>query len=67
MWDATNMTGDNKKIAQFVGMLRKRALTWYIILLKSSKNEGWNKKNYLAFFKTEDVAHIAAQKLKEIK
>ena len=25
------------------------------------------KRNFLAFFKTEDVAHLAAQKLKDIK
>ena len=30
MWDAADVTDDDKKIAQFVGALRKRALTWYM-------------------------------------
>ena len=30
MWDATDITDDNKKIVHFVGALKKRALTWYM-------------------------------------
>ena len=30
MWHATDVTNHDKKIAQFVGALRKRALTWYM-------------------------------------
>lgn len=30
MWDAADVIDDDKKIAQFVGALRKRELTWYM-------------------------------------
>ena len=68
MWDVADITDDDKKIAQFVGALRKRALTWYMNFTKTqerSKDE--IKTNFLAFFKIEDVAHLASQKLKDIK
>ena len=35
MWDAVDMSDDDKKIAQFVGALRKRALTWYMNFTES--------------------------------
>ena len=67
MWDIADVTEDDKKIAQFVGALRKRALTWY---MNFTENKTRSKAdiivNFLAFFKTEDVAHLVAQKLKDI-
>ena len=30
MWDIVDVTDDDKKIAPFVGALKKRALTWYM-------------------------------------
>ena len=68
MWDTTDVTDEDKQIAQFVGALRKRALTWYMNFTESqNKSKVEIKANFLAFFKTEDVAHLAAQKLKDIK
>jgi hypothetical protein len=68
MWDAADVTDKDKKIAQFASALRKRALTWY---MNFKENQGRSKDDikskFLAFFKMEDVAHLAAQKLKDIK
>ena len=62
MWDATDVTGDDKKIAQFTGALKKRALTWYMNFTENqAKAKDEIKKNFLAFFKTEDVTHLASQ------
>ena len=30
IWDVANIADENKKISQFVGVLSKRALTWYM-------------------------------------
>ena len=68
MWDATDMTNDDKKIAQFAGALRKRALTWYMNLIENKeRTKDEIKTNFLAFCKTEGVAHLASEKLKDIK
>ena len=68
MWDATNVTDDEKKIAQFASALRKRALTWYMNFTENqARSKDEIKTNFLAFFKKKDVAHLAAQKLKDIK
>ena len=43
-------------------------LTWYTNFTKSqNRSKAEIKANFLAFFKTKDVAHLAAQKLKDIK
>ena len=68
MWDATDVIDENRQIAQFAGALRKRALTWYMNFTESqNRSKDEIKASYLAFFKMEDVAHLATQKLKDIK
>jgi hypothetical protein len=55
-------------MAQFGVALRARALTWFMNFTDNQtrmKNE--IKQNFLSFFKTQDIIHLAAQKLKEIK
>ena len=59
---------EEKQIAQFAGALRKRVLAWYMNFTESqNRSKAEMKANFLAFFKMEDVAHLAAQKLKDIK
>ena len=61
MWDATDVTDENRQITQFAGALRKRALTWYMNFMESqNRSKAEIKDSFLAFFKTEDVAHLAA-------
>ena len=68
MWDAADVTDENRQIAQFAGALRKRALTWYMNFTESQNiSKAEIKASFLAFFKTEDVAHLVAQKLKDFK
>ena len=68
MWDAVDITDDDKKIAQFASALRKRALTQYMNFTKNqARSKEEIKTNFLAFFKTEDVTHLATKKLKDIK
>ena len=53
MWDAVDVTDENKQIAQFAGALRKRALTWYMNFMESQNRSKVEKKaSFLAFFKT---------------
>ena len=37
-WDATNVTGTTKKIAQFAESPRKRVLTWYMNFTENKKD-----------------------------
>ena len=68
MWDAADVIDEDNQITQFTGALRKRALTWYMKFIEiHNRSKAEIKANFLAFFKTEDVAHLAAQKLKDIK
>ena len=68
MWDAVDITDENRQIAQFAGALRKRALTWYMNFTESqNRSKAEIKASFLAFFKREYVAHLATQKLKDIK
>ena len=68
MWDATNIMDEEKQIAQFADALRKRVLTWYMNFTESqNRSKVEIKESFLAFSKIEDVAHLAAQKLKDIK
>jgi predicted DNA-binding ribbon-helix-helix protein len=61
MWDATYLTDEDKQIAQFASALRKRVLTWYMNFTESqNRSKAEIKASFLAFFKTEDVAHLAA-------
>ena len=52
---------------QFVGALRKRALTWYMTYIeitpRASKVEITTQ--FLSFFKNPDAKHLAAKKLKK--
>ena len=53
MWDAVDVTNDDKKIAQFVGALRKRDLTSYMNFTENQARTKYEIKiNFLAFFKT---------------
>ena len=68
MWDATDVTDEDKQITQFAGTLRKIALTLYMNFMENqNRSKAKIKASVLAFFKTEDVAHLAAQKLTDIK
>ena len=61
MWDVADIIDEDKQIAQFVGTLRKRALPWYMNFMESqNRSKAEMKANFLAFFKTEDVTHLAA-------
>jgi hypothetical protein len=68
MWDAADITDENRQIAQFAGALRKRVLTWYMNFTESqNRSKAEIKASFLALFKTEDAAHLATQKHKDIK
>ena len=68
MWDTTDVTDEDKQITQFAGALRKRALTWYMNFIENQeRTKDEIKTNFIAFFKIENVTHLAAQKLKDIK
>lgn len=55
----TNITNKNKQIAQFMTLLRKRDLTWYMNFDKNqSKSKNDIKKKFLTFFRTKDVKHL---------
>jgi hypothetical protein len=48
--------------------LRARALTWFMNYTDNQQHSKSEiKKNFLTFFKTQDISHLVAQKLKEIK
>ena len=53
-------------MAQFIGALRKRALTWYMTFYERTPQETKPevKAQFLSFFKTPDAKHLAAKKLK---
>lgn len=68
IWEATNITNEKKQITQFVRYLRKRALTWYMNFNENqSKSKNEIKQNFPTFFRTQDVKHLLAQKLKDIR
>jgi len=67
-WDAIDITDEDKQMFQFRVALCHRALTWFMNYMKNqthSKEE--IKKIFLTFFKIQNITHMAAQKLKEIK
>ena len=51
---------------QFVGALRKRALTWYMTFFERQPRatKAKIKVQFLSFFKMPDAKHLAAKKLK---
>ena len=53
-------------MAQFVGSLRKRELTWYMTFSKRQPRatKAEIKVQFLSFFKTPDAKHLATKKLK---
>jgi len=67
-WVSANISDEDKKMAQFGAALHHRALTWFMNYTKKqtcSKVEINN--SFQTFFKIQDITHLAAQKLKEIK
>ena len=53
-------------MAHFIGVLRKRALTWYMTYNERTSNayKADIKQHSLSFFKTPDAKHLEAIKLK---
>ena len=66
MWEANQVTNEDGQMAQFTGALRKRALTWYMTYTERTPNAAKAdiKKQFLSFFKTPDVKHLEAKKIK---
>ena len=66
-WEANQVTNKDINMAQFIGALRKRALTWYMTFSKRTPQatEAKIKAQFLSFFKTPDAKHLAAKKLKQ--
>ena len=65
-WEANQVTAKDRRMAQFTGALRKRALMWYMTFTErtpqASKVE--IKVHFLSFFKTLYAKHMAPKKLK---
>ena len=55
-----------RQMAQFIGVLRKRALTWYMNYIKRNPqaSKADIKEQFLSFFKTPDTKRKAAKKVK---
>jgi hypothetical protein len=67
-WDSLDITYEYKQMEQFIRALRKRYLTYFMNFTKNPKTmKAKIKNNFLSFFKTQDIKHLAAKKLKEIK
>ena len=64
--EANQVTSEERQMAQFVGSLRKRELTWYMIYTERTPSASKEriKQQFLSFFKTLDAKHLAAKKLK---
>lgn len=68
IWEVVDITDKNKQTTQFTSSLRKIDLTWYMKFNENqSKSKNYIKKIFLTFFRTQDVKHLGAQKLKEIR
>ena len=65
-WEANQVTDEDRKMVQFDGALRKRALTWYMTFSKRTPQEtkAEIKAQFLSFFKIPDAKQLAAKKLK---
>ena len=57
---------EQRQMAQFIGALRKRALTWYMTYIERTPqaSKADIKAQFLSLFKTPYVKHLAAKKLK---
>ena len=68
IWEEANMIDEAQKKSQFVGALIKTVLTWYMNFEKNNKRcKREIQQNFLISFKTQDVKHLAFEKIKEIK
>jgi hypothetical protein len=66
--DATDIIDENKKMDQFGVALHHRALTWFMNYTKKKNcSKPKIKNSFLTFFKIQDITHLVAQNLKEIK
>ena len=67
MWEVTDMTNNDKKIAQFVGALKKKALTWYMNFIQNHPRKNDETRMFYPSSKMK-MWHISLlNKLKEIK
>ena len=57
---------EERQMAQFIGALRKRALTWYMSYIERTPqaSKADIKTQFLSFFKTLDAKHLVAKKMK---
>ena len=57
---------EERQMAQFIGDLQKRALTWYMTYIERTPqaSKADIKVEFLSFFKMPDAKHLAAKKLK---
>ena len=68
IWSANDVDNEDKQMHQFAARLRKRALTWYMNFTSTEVHtKAQIKSEFLSFFRTQEGAHLAAQKLKDIK
>ena len=66
IWEANQVTVEERQMAQFASALRKRELTWYMTYIERTPQayKVEIKVEFLSFFKTPDAKHLAAKKLK---
>jgi hypothetical protein len=63
LWDATDISDEDKKMAQFGASLQHHALTWFMNFTENqNRSKSEIKRNFLSFFKVQDVTHLATQK-----
>jgi len=68
LWDVADITDEDKHMAQFGDTLQHRSLTWFMNYTKNQNKKKLDIKYiFLLVFKVQDVTHLVAQKLKEIK
>ena len=65
-WEENQVIDEDKKMVQFTGALRKRALTWYMTFSERTPRaiKAELKAQFLSFFKTPDAKHLTYKKLK---
>lgn len=68
IWAANDVDNEDKQMHQFAAGLWKHALTWYMNFTNNHvRTKAQIHAEFLAFFKTQEGSHLAAQKLKDIK
>ena len=68
IWAENDVDREEKQMHQFAAGLWKCALTWYMNFTSNHiRTKGQTKAEFMAFFKTQEGSHLAAQKLKDIK